>query len=133
MAESLRNWEFYGEEEAFCLSRIACFGPLTISRPFRQLCQHQAHAGVAADFHNTQNGTSQESDTFPIKFLHLASSSMFSIDNYMCEKNQVIKRKRQKKTFFQRTFLNNGKTTNSSLSDSQYDVLFFRYQNIHKF
>ena len=100
-------WEFYGEEEAFCLSRIACFGPLNISRPFRQLCQHQAHAVNhqptkcgAADFHNRQNSTSRESDTFPIKFLQLASSSMFSIDNYMYEKNQVIKRKRQKKNLF---------------------------------
>ena len=118
-------WEFYSEKEAFCLGRIACFGLLNISRPFRQLCQRQAHAVNhqptkcgAADFQNRQNGTSRESDTFPIKFLHLASSSMFSIDNYMCEKNQVIKRKRKKKSFFQRTFLNNGKTTNSSLSDS---------------
>ena len=100
-------WEFYGEEEAFCLSRIACFGPLNISRSFKQLCQHQAHTVNhqptkcgAADFHNRQNGTSRESDTFPIKFLQLASSSMFSIDNYMYEKKQVIKRKIQKKTLF---------------------------------
>ena len=100
-------WEFYGEEEAFCLSRIACFGPLNISRSFKQLCQHQAHTVNhqptkcgAADFHNRQNGTSRESDTFPIKFLQLASSSMFSIANYMYEKKQVIKRKIQKKNPF---------------------------------
>ena len=36
--------EFYREEEAFCLGRIACFGPLNISRLFGQLWQHQAHA-----------------------------------------------------------------------------------------
>ena len=29
--------EFYREEEAFCLSRIACFGPLDHSRLFVQL------------------------------------------------------------------------------------------------
>ena len=96
------------EEEAFYLGRIACFGLLNISRLFRQLCQHQAYAVNhhqptkcgTADFRNRQNGTSRESDTFPIKFLQLASSSMFSIDNYMYEKNQVIKKKRQRKTFF---------------------------------
>ena len=31
------------EEEAFCLGRIACFGPLNISRLFGQF-EHQAHA-----------------------------------------------------------------------------------------
>ena len=36
--------ELYREEEAFCLGRIACFGPLNISRLFGQLRQHQAHA-----------------------------------------------------------------------------------------
>ena len=126
-------WEFYIEEETFCLGRVACFGLLNISRLFRQLCQHQAHAVNhqptkcgTADFHNRQNRTSQESDTFPIKFLQLASSSMFSIDNYMHEKNQVIKRKRQKKTlFFQRTFLNDGKTTNSCHSQTLSTMFFF--------
>ena len=29
--------ELYREEEAFCLGRIACFGPLNISRLFGQL------------------------------------------------------------------------------------------------
>ena len=29
--------EFYREEEAFCLSRMACFGPLDNSRLFGQL------------------------------------------------------------------------------------------------
>ena len=29
--------ELYREEEAFCLGRIACFGPLNISRIFGQL------------------------------------------------------------------------------------------------
>ena len=99
-------WEFYRDREAFCLGRIACFNLLNISRLFRQLCQHQAQAANhqptkcgTADFHNRQNGTSQESNTFPIRFLQLASSTMFSIDNYMYEKNQVIKRKRKKKFF----------------------------------
>ena len=101
-------WESYSEEEAFCLGRIACFGLLNISRLVRQLCQHQAHAinhqstkCRTPDFHNRQNGTSRESSTFPIRFLQLASKSMFSIDSYMYEKNQVIKKKTTtKKPFF---------------------------------
>ena len=125
-------WEFYRDREAFCLGRIACFDLLNISRLFRQLCQHQAHAvnhqptkRGTADFHNRQNGTSQESNTFPIRFLQLASSTMLSIDNYMYEKNQVIKRKRQKKFFFQRTFLNDGKTTNYCHSQTLSTMFFF--------
>ena len=62
-------------EEAFCLGRIACFDPLDISRFFRRLCQHQAHAVNhqstkfrTPDFYNRQNGTPWESGTFPIKF-----------------------------------------------------------------
>ena len=54
---------------------MACFGLLNISRLFKQLCQYQAHAVNhqptkcrTADFYNRQNGTSWESDTFPIKF-----------------------------------------------------------------
>ena len=53
---------------------MACFGLLNISRLFKQLCQYQAHAVNhqptkcrTADFYNRQNGTSWESDTFPIK------------------------------------------------------------------
>ena len=125
-------WEFYRDREAFCLGRIACFDLLNISRLFRQLCQHQAHAvnhqptkRGTADFHNRQNGTSQESNTFPIRFLQLASSTMLSIDNYMYEKNQVIKRKRQKKFFFQRTFLNDGKTTNYCHSQTLSTMFLF--------
>ena len=113
-------WESFSEEEAFCLGRIACFGLLNISRLVRQLCQHQAHAinhqstkYRTPDFHNRQNGTSRESSTFPIRFLQLASKSMFSIDSYMYEKNQVIKKQH----------LNDGKTTNPG--HSQRDVFFF--------
>ena len=113
-------WEFYSEKEAFCLGRIACFGLLNISRLVRQLCQHQAHAinhqstkYRTPDFHIRQNGTSRESSTFPIRFLQLASKSMFSIDSYMYEKNQVIKKQH----------LNDGKTTNPG--HSQRDVFFF--------
>ena len=131
------------EEEAFCLGRIACFGLLIISLLFRQLCQHQAHAVNhqptkcgTADFHNRQNGTSLESYTFSIKFLQLASSSMFSIDNYVYEEKPSDKNKKTKtkKPFFPAQFserwLNHELL---SFSDSQCDVLFFRYQNIHKF
>ena len=100
-------WEFYSEKEAFCLGCIACFGLLNISRLVRQLCQHQAHAinhqstkYRTPDFHIRQNGTSRESSTFPIRFLQLASKSMFSIDSYMYEKNQVIKKQQQQKNIF---------------------------------
>ena len=110
-------WESYSEEEAFCLGRIACFGLLNISRLVRQLCQHQAHAinhqstkYRTPDFHNRQNGTSRESSTFPIRFLQLASKSMFSIDSYMYEKNQVIKKQQQQqKHFFSALFWTMGK------------------------
>ena len=71
--------EFHREEDAFCLDRIACFGPLSISRLFRQLCQHQAHPVNhqptkcrTADFYKRQSGTSWESGTFPIKFFSVS-------------------------------------------------------------
>ena len=80
-------------------------------------------------FTTWQNGTSWESGTLQIKFLQLGSPSMFAIDNYTYEKNQVIKTKKQKKRhfFFQ---LKDGKTTNPF--HSQHDF-YFCYQSIHKF
>ena len=51
-------------------------------------------------FTTWQNGTLWESGTLQIKFLQLGSSSIFAIDNYTYEKNQVIKRKKQKKRLF---------------------------------
>ena len=98
-------WEFYREEEAFCLGRTACFGLLNISRLFRKLCQCQAHTVNhqptkcrTADFYNRRNGTSWESGTFPIK------------------------KNKNKKHVFRRSFLKDGQTTNSC--HSQHNVSF---------
>ena len=98
-------WEFYREEEAFCLGHIACFGLLNILSLFTQLYQHQAHAVNhqptkcrTADFQNRRNGTSRGNVTFSNQLLQLASTSMFSIDNYMYEKTKW--KKKIKKNFF---------------------------------
>ena len=61
-----------------------------------------------------------------LNFFQLAYTSMFSIDNYMYGKNQVlIKKKNQTKNekhVFRRSFLKDGQTKNSC--HSQHDAFF---------
>ena len=80
------------------------FGPLNISRLFRKLCQHQAHA---VNHQLTKRGLSQQAKWhfagkwyFPNKISPVSLFEYVLNRNYMYEKNQLIKWKRQKKNFF---------------------------------
>ena len=120
--------EFHREEDAFCLDRIACLGPLSISRLFRQLCQHQAHPVNhqptkcrTADFYKRQSGTSWESGTFPIKFFSV-SLYEYVLSRQLRVWEKPSTNKKQKKNLFRRSFLTDGQTTNPC--HFQHDVSF---------
>ena len=76
------------EEEAFCLGRIACFGPLNISRLFGRTVMTTSSPRCKPLAINIVELLTFTTGKMALRGKMLLTS-MFSIDNYMCGKNKV--------------------------------------------